>query len=932
MKHKWFAIISLIVIFAMIMPTTGISASGPHDSLTLDKRQDTLSLSETTSEILINEVMFYPEEGDYEWVELKNNGSVPVSINSWGLTDEDGNWYRFPSALPEVPIGALIVVIFDGLGSSADEYDFLDDVVILHSQMPLVDIFEDSADQVALYRYNVLLYLPFLLNKTSSETGEVISNSGSPYIPPIESFIAWGADPGDDALNAYLAGLNTIAEYIDIERAPGYKGLTIGGSIGIIISDLFSAYWGTYYPSETSLGSNNVIPGPTILGPIDDITTCNHQMTFVWTNEGVLEYTIEIDDQSDFSSPLEEANVVGTSYQQTSQYPDGIYYVRVKALGDNTAYSHTVSFSYIYCSEQLSSILPITLDVPFLLQHKDTRMLNFDGASNDSGGTEFGSSRWDSAHEEDGDWIVGDSPAYKVSPIDDSYCTRAAIAMIASYYGKQLSQDRISYYAFGEGAPEGDLGGGRGLWPNQLATRGGGKNVFSWAMNDAPILSSTGKPTIDQVVEWIDAGRPVLIVTLSDTFTHSMVINGYWDMGGQWFVYVRDPSNYFVYPLTWNELNIVEYHVPPSSVSPRFDENDDGDTIADTIDDSDGDGVVDFDENYRFSALNDLKPDSDNDGITDKDDIREYVFDNSGVYSWRSPDLDGDILRKEVDYDNDNDGSSDGCEDTDRDGLYEPEQGETSNFDSHEANNCNPLPSEHIYIPAGAFLMGCDQENSSSTCISPELPLHYIYLSAYRIDATEVTNAQYARCVSAGVCTPPSEITSYTREYYYGNPDFSDYPVIRVTWEKAQEYCSWVGGSLPTEAQWEKAARGNIDTRLWPWGDELPNCTLANSLNINPCVGDTSPVGSYPLGASIYGVLDMAGNVNEWVYDWYDSDYYEISPYYNPTGPVTGNYRIVRGGCYRDQDYTTRVAYREDVYPNNSSIDWGFRCAYPPNR
>lgn len=243
---------------------------------------------------------------------------------------------------------------------------------------------------------------------------------------------------------------------------------------------------------------------------------------------------------------------------------------------------------------------------------------------------------------------------------------------------------------------------------------------------------------------------------------------------------------------------------------------------------------------------------------------------------------------------------------------------------------------EEILIPAGAFQMGCDPNNPAENgCSEPwqtdEQPLHMVYLDAYYIDKYEVTNVRYKACVDGGGCTAPQRSDSYSRPFYYGNDTYANYPVIHVTWHQAHTFCSWAGKRLPTEAEWEKAARGPNDTRKYPWGNEEPSCSFVNYRGqLGDCISDTDQIGSYPAGASPYGVMDMAGNVWEWVNDWYDEDYYSVSTDSNPRGPAVGTRRVMRGGSWIFLDIQVRSAGRGNVIPPFWDYDLGFRCVRSP--
>ncbi len=278
-----------------------------------------------------------------------------------------------------------------------------------------------------------------------------------------------------------------------------------------------------------------------------------------------------------------------------------------------------------------------------------------------------------------------------------------------------------------------------------------------------------------------------------------------------------------------------------------------------------------------------------------------------------------------------------------------------------------------VHIPAGEFAMGSNLVESivlSGTLFDgnfkifvfpDQRPKHVVYLDEFWIDQTEVTVGMFKKFVEAtGYQTtaererwgkpwrdqpkelewPRIEGTDWLHPQGPNSAAQDDHPVVQVSWEDAAAYAAWVGGDLPTEAQWEKAARGS-DERRYPWGDDFVGTRL-NYGDKNCPVGRwrdprfddgfayTAPVGSFPSGASPYGILDMAGNVWEWVQDWYDKDYYGVSPYRNPRGPKTGLVKVLRGGSWYDGEpdgwVNSLVRHQNEVTDRYEDV--GFRCCF----
>ena len=239
-------------------------------------------------------------------------------------------------------------------------------------------------------------------------------------------------------------------------------------------------------------------------------------------------------------------------------------------------------------------------------------------------------------------------------------------------------------------------------------------------------------------------------------------------------------------------------------------------------------------------------------------------------------------------------------------------------------------PKGMVLIAGGVYVMGShkslielnpgDLFSTDRHALGPENPAHNVEVDPFFIDTHEVSNRDYRKFVQTNKVREP---------LYYKDPNFNNFkqPVVGISWKEAQSYCIWKGARLPTEAEWEKASRGkrSID---YPWGNESPDNT---KLNFNQEIKKTTNIGFYEAGKSDYGVYDLAGNVSEWVYDWHSPEFYLFSPKKNPVGPKKGQYKVIRGGNWRNNSEDVKMYYRNATVPSTRNKRLGFRCVQSKN-
>ncbi|HEX8684177.1 MAG TPA: lamin tail domain-containing protein, partial [Ardenticatenaceae bacterium] len=570
--------------------------------------------------VAINEVMYYPGSGQSEWVELRNGGPGAANLRGYQLSDEDGNVYYIPTSLPDVPAGAFVVVIFDGAGTGANDYSFSDNVATLHSPASLVNIFEDDADQVALYstggNLGNAISLPLVQRNAYTWNPPVPGIPADPAASPLLSYVAWGAPAGEDGAEAERAGLWNRDWYVSPYTGLGDESEEVelgpNESLGLLPNST-SGYpedWTLFHVGYVTPGTANALPPIDWYYPPANATVDRATFSIIWAPiELATGYHFQLDDSSTFDSPHADTVLTTAFYRPSEGVPEGTYYWRVKVLFSQgeSPWSSPLAVNSMALPDPTTrdaNGLPVVtskvLGITWQLQHKDTNMLCLQGDP------PTGAAAWNAPHAARGTH-------------GQMYCVRASISMMASYYGGRLSQDRITYEIFKAQKVEAHLGHDIGVAAPPDPTQ---SNTLSWALGTA-VPVQAGKPTFAQFKTWIDAGSPVM----SRIPGHMRVIDGYsefttlgvtfeflhlldpWD-GAKWVGYDSDP--------------IAHVYVGPAGTtgapSVRSDEDADGDGTPDTMDDSDGDGVTDFDELHRFN-LNPSNPDSDSDFVRDAQDI-----------------------------------------------------------------------------------------------------------------------------------------------------------------------------------------------------------------------------------------------------------------------------------------------------------------------
>ncbi|MCD6345660.1 MAG: VWA domain-containing protein [Anaerolineae bacterium] len=722
--RKWW-IVSGAMILALVLMGGG---AGAGRAVSDSEPVAASSLAQVQAQpvtVVINEVMPKPGTGEYEWVELTNRVyhvylplvlkgfggggmsrlslvgptggvSAGVELDGYEITDEDGNIYTIPTALPPVPSGAFVLIYF---GEGTDDYDFSDNKAVLYAGSGLTGIFEDAGDQVALY-------------------------SGSTHsAATIVDFVAWGIEPEEAAANAAATGIWQPGWFATFESGFGDTsdedllapdeslGRYPGGSARV-----GRQAFTVYQNDQLTPGAANPVPLSSFYTPENGAIVETTGFSVSWSPvPGATSYRFQLDDDQAFGSPLYDTIVTESNFKPPAPLPAGTYYWRVKATGgEEGPWMGPIEIGIVVFGAQMSVQAEKVLGITPVRQNKDSRLLCLDGDPEGDPTTDNSENAWDAVAP------CTVPPCTNTTKYEHGtmYCVVASIRMMASYYGGDLTMDRIAYHIAQEWTGNTHAGTNDNNPNNDLAHNDGWSyhdeedEGISWAL-DTTLVATDGKPSFNDIKTWIDADRPIMFRRPG----HLMVMDGYREEDGDQYIHILDPDQP---PDCWRWQDYSTQDMfgywpgPVSAPSVRSDE-------ASVSTDSDGDGIMDFDEINRFFTSS-SNPDSDDDWVPDKKDMREYVFNAAGDYSYRNEDWDGDSNRKELDCDNDDDGSPDGCEDTNYNGIYEAGLGETDNFDDTDDQDCVPR-FEIVYPTHSHTINAGDYSNPDKILIHLQLDL-----------------------------------------------------------------------------------------------------------------------------------------------------------------------------------------------------------------
>ncbi|MEW8357039.1 MAG: choice-of-anchor X domain-containing protein [Candidatus Thiodiazotropha sp.] len=622
---------------------------------------------------LVSEIAPGIQGGSAPWVEIYNPSREAMKVAGLKIVIDDVLGYSLPEKVTALPSRGYITVVFDGKGETANKYNYKNKSLTLHAPAKLSRPFRKAAGQLALYYRD------------------------SHRMETLVGFIAWGAPASKKSQtlerNAHWRGQRFIPlheSFGDLEEdmTPSSEysiGLYPGGDPKNL------ADWVVYSADEISRGKPNLVPSPKLFTLSEDAVVRSEDIAVGWRgNRSAAQYRFQLAKDPEYKDIVDERILKKPLYKPEYVLPEGVFYYRVKVIDKQRRSSEWSETRRVFSKSMKPAkrlddgalTQKVLTAMVHQYQRKDTGLLCLDSCASDLDGTTV--KHWDNDHP---------NTVPNFGDHGDMNCVRASISMMVSYYGGDLSQDRIAYYTEeakpgeGDGTPEGDLAHGVGM--SYSSVDGGEEtDALEWALDTTTTFMDTS-PTFTQIRGWIDADQPIMTRTPG----HLRTMNGYRidDSDDEW-VHILDPWSGPRWETfaTWDSGDRGTWVGPVTAPTVRSDET----SVAI---DSDADGIMDFDELERF-ATGRFDNDSDNDSVNDKNDIREYVFDAADIYAKRTSDQDIDGTRKEVDPDNDADTFNDGCEDSNYNGKYEPGLGETDNFSPDAGLTCGEKPIHAIVV------------------------------------------------------------------------------------------------------------------------------------------------------------------------------------------------------------------------------------------